>query len=174
MLGSVTTCRQNNPYITKGEQLSTLKWWQFTHLHAPGVFPSFKFIFPILIHPSTSIYLLLKEYTLTKENLENIENKYNHWHTSKRIWFLKIPFTCTLSASQGHFYCLRVKSSFGWGESLSPQTNGTESFDLVTAWALTAWLRIIYSIVFSKLTEISHSLCLFSLLPQPERPERKT
>lgn len=33
-------------------------------------------------------------------------------------------------------------------EMLSPQTNGTGSSDLVTPWALTSRLRIIYSIVF--------------------------
>ena len=36
-----------------------------------------------------------------------------------------------------------------WGQGeVSPQTNETESFDPMIAWALTPWLRFIHSIVF--------------------------
>lgn len=60
----------------------------------------------------------------------------------------------------------------GKGGRLSPQTNGTGSFDLVTPWALTSGLRISL-LFFPPLMEISHSLCPV-LFTSSTRKTRKT
>lgn len=63
-----------------------------------------------------------------------------------------------------------------WGQrSLSPQTNGTGSSDLVTPCAstLVAENYLVCFFFSPKLVEISHCLCLPSLLPQIGRPRKK-